>query len=161
MKRCRIEHIIPFIVALTCLWLASSCANARVNMVRAYSGVETALAAVDDTERQLCWGTTNIKGFTRQQLDHCTQAPPALTDKVHQDIQRRLIDAFNAQTRLGPVIQAWTANTPPPDLTVALGDANAVVALIRAVTPQGKWLDQAVQWVKLLTDIVTQIQGGK
>ncbi len=151
MKR----HIIYFLSAYAMACLTLGCAGSfKARLVAAHQGAETALAAVDDTERLLCWNTTTITGFTKAQLDHCTTGK--IPDATHQKISAFLIDAFHAQARLAPVIQAIQPNQPvPADLTLALADADQIGALVSAAVPAGNpWITQALQWAHTLQSLL-------
>jgi hypothetical protein len=90
------------------LTLTLACAGApRARLVQTHQTIQTALAALDDAERRLCWNTIVVP----DDATRCTTAAATaagLTPERHQAISRAFIKAYRAQLVLGDAIALWT-----------------------------------------------------
>lgn len=140
--------------------LSFACASFKVTLVDSYQSTELLLAAVDDSERILCFGSTDVS--TLSDTSHCTVATPGLTDERHQALSRALARAFDAQDRLAPVLKAYQPGQPMPvDLATLQAAASEVAQIIATVDPSSPiatWLKQANAWLAQVKILIALVQ---
>lgn len=153
------------ICALAGSTLISCAGNIHVNLIKAHQAIETGLATVDDAERVVCFGTKDLKQVPDP--THCTTAlavTAKLTDAKHQEFHRLLSKAYDAQARLGPVLQSWTGPGLPADLTEVLALADQVTKLARDFNPSvpdvGAIITDVLKWQSELASLKTALSGG-
>lgn len=151
------------IALILIIGLACSSLSPRAQLVTTHDGVEKLLAAVDDSERILCFGSTTMPAVPTK----CT-TPAAvaakLTDDRHVALSRALYKAFSAQVALGKVIQTWVPGQPVDMsmLTSAVAEVDVQLALLDIKAPNlSGLLADILKWKAEIERLRALFGGGR
>ena len=134
MKRLRVAVTLfgptLLIGALLLATSAMTCSlTAKEKVSRGHLTVHAALIAADDYERQIC-----VPNPTATNL--CTSPLKIITDAQHQAFSRLLVQAYDADIRIGRAIIAWQPGMPVPTDVASLKDFTMqALAIANALAP--------------------------
>lgn len=144
---------------------AVGCASLTVKQraSQTHQTIRQVLNAIDDLELAICQPAQAEPG-------HCTNPANLITDAQHQEVSRVLVQAFEADIKVGRAIIAWQpclpnldpaapcVPTPPPtDLATLRGYVDQVKGVVLALAPSQKAKDllELVSSVLAMVDEMT------
>jgi len=135
----------------------------RAQAVQTHQGIQTLLAAVDDAERVLCFGSTTLPA----QPSRCTTdaaRTAGLTDARHQALSRALVKAFAGQVAVGTALTVWRPGRPVDmsEVDAAAVEIDRELAQLRTGIPAiAPLITKAREWIAEVNRLKALFQGGR
>lgn len=147
-------YLLPLLLVSS---LAAGCAgNPRSNLVKTHQGIQTILAALDDAERRLCFGSTTLTATPNQCHTDVAKAV-GLTDARHRAIHAALNKGYEAQIHIGAAIALWQPGQTV-DMALALQAASEVNSILAAMNVKMPDLTPLLQRAKDWTDQLERLK---
>jgi len=135
----------------------------RAQAVQTHQGIQTLLAAVDDAERVLCFGSTTLPA----QPSRCTTdaaRTAGLTDARHQALSRALVQAFAGQVAVGMALTVWRPGqlVDMSEVDAAAVEIDRELAQLRTGIPAlAPLITKAREWIAEVNRLKALFQGGR